>query len=273
MIVNPHIVELDAEHPGFKDIEYRQRRDMIALASEQFKGSPDTIPLIEYTEKEHDVWRFVSEKLSSLNQKYACEVHLEGIKALGISKDKIPQLRHISELMIEKTGFQMAPVKGLVPGKEFMRSFAEGIFYSTQYIRHTSQPGFTPEPDIIHEILGHAGGLYDPVISKIAREIGNAALKTEDENKLKELENIYWFVIEYGLVREGNKIKTFGAGNLSSYIDIERSVEDKKGHYPFDVEIVAKTSYDPTITQEKLFIADSFNDCYIQIKQYCNQIK
>lgn len=273
MIVNPHVVELDAEHPGFKDIDYRHRRDMIALASDQFKGSPETIPLIEYTDKEHEVWRFVSEKLSDLSERYACEVHLQGIKELGISKDTIPQLRTISQIMINKTGFQMAPVKGLVPGHEFMRSFAKGIFYSTQYIRHNSQPGFTPEPDIIHEILGHSGGLCDPVISKIAREIGNAALRTDDPEKLKELESIYWFVIEYGLVKEDNKIKTFGAGNLSSFIDIERSVEDKNGQYPFEVEVVAKTHYDPTITQEKLFIAESFDDCYMQIHQFCNQIK
>lgn len=272
MIINPHIVELDAEHPGFRDIEYRHRRDMIALASDEFKGSPNTIPIIDYHEKEHEVWRFVSEKLSDLSEKYACEVHLEGIKTLGISKQFIPQLRHISEIMINKSAFQMAPVKGLVPGKDFMRSFAGGIFYSTQYIRHNSQPGFTPEPDIIHEILGHSGGLCDPLISKIAREIGNSALKTNDENKLKELESIYWFVIEYGLVKENNKVKTFGAGNLSSFIDIQRSVEDTSCHYPFEIEIIAKTPYDPTITQEKLFVASSFEDCYKQINEYCRSI-
>jgi phenylalanine-4-hydroxylase len=274
MIINPETIELDADHPGFRDMEYRARREMIARASDQYKGTPETIPIIKYTDTENGVWRYVFEKLQSLNKDYACESHIEGIKALGIvTGDHIPQLKHISEIMIKKTGFQMAPVKGLVPGHEFIRSFAEGIFYSTQYIRHHSQPGFTPEPDIIHEILGHSGGLCDQVITRIAREIGNAALRTSDPERLAELGSIYWFTIEYGLVKEDNKIKTFGAGNLSSFIDLQRSVEDPSCHRPFEIEVIAKTPIDPTLTQDILFVANSFEDCYLQVKQFCDTIK
>jgi len=272
MIINPYIVELDADHPGFRDEEYRKRRDFIALESEKYNGSIESIPIIEYTDKELETWKYVYNRLIDLSSYYAFNEHVSGLSELGINGEEIPQLRYITEIMHKKTGFQMVPVKGLIPGKEFMQSFAEGFFYSTQYVRHHSTPGFTPEPDIIHEILGHASGLYSKDISKIAREIGNSALKTEDKDKLKKLENIYWFVIEYGLVKEEGKIKTFGAGNLSSFIDIKRCVEEKECHKPFEIEVIAKTSYDPTITQKTLFVAESFDDCYKQVKDFCNSL-
>lgn len=272
MIINPYIVDLDSEHPGFRDEEYRKRRDFIALESEKYNGSIDSIPIIEYTEKELATWKYVYDRLIELAPYYAFSEYISGLNDLGIYSDEIPQLRYITEIMSKKTGFQMVPVKGLIPGKDFMQSFAEGFFYSTQYIRHHTDPGFTPEPDIIHEILGHASGLYSKIVSKIAREIGNAALKTDDKNKLKKLENIYWFVIEYGLVKEEGKIKTFGAGNLSSFIDIKRCIEEKECHKPFDIEVIANTSYDPTITQRTLFLAEDFDDCYNQVRDYCNSL-
>src|SRR5690606_35429822 len=109
--------ELDADHPGFNDIEYRNRRDMIAMASEQYDGTVESIPVIEYTETEKEVWRHVIGKLKKLNPIYACEQHLEGLKLLKIDDNDIPQLRDISKLMVKHTGFQMAPVAGLVPTK------------------------------------------------------------------------------------------------------------------------------------------------------------
>jgi phenylalanine-4-hydroxylase len=272
MIINPYIVHLDADHPGFKDDEYRKRRDFIAIESEKYNGTIESIPIIKYTEKEINTWKYVYDKLIELSPYYAFSEHIIGLSELEICRDEIPQLRYITEIMVKKTGFQMVPVKGLIPGKIFMQSFAEGFFYSTQYVRHHSTPGFTPEPDIIHEILGHASGLYSKIVSKIAKEIGKAALKTDDQEKLKKLENIYWFVIEYGLVKEDGKVKTFGAGNLSSFIDLKRCVEDKECHKPFDIEVIANTSYDPTITQKTLFLAESFEDCYNQVRDYCNSL-
>lgn len=268
---NMYIIDLDADHPGFRDLEYRQRRDFIALESKKYNGTPESIPIISYLKKEHSIWRYVSEQLEDLNPRYACERHIHGMELLGISKEFIPQLKDITEIMITKTGFQMASVEGLVDTRGFLESFSKGIFYSTQYIRHHTQPGFTPEPDIVHDILGHAGGLCDKEITDIVRLIGQETQKTTTPEQMKALERIYWYTIEYGMCKEDGKIKTFGAGNLSSFIDIKRSVEAVNTHKPFDVEVVANTDYDPTVTQTTLFVIDSFKDCFNQIKQYCDR--
>jgi len=267
-----HVVELEADHPGFNDLEYRHRRDFIALESEKYDGSVGSIPLIEYTETEKEVWRFVAGNLKKLNDKFSCEQHIEGLKLLDISFEQLPQLRDISEKMVKYTGFQMAPVAGLVPTKEFLESFATNIFPSTQYLRHHSQPGFTPEPDMVHDALGHSGGLCDHTLTDIVREIGLAAALA-DEQTLKQLERVYWFTIEYGLIWEGKKLKTFGAGNLSSFIDIQRCIEAKEWHRPFYIEEVINTPYDPTIVQETLFIVDSLADCLAQVRDFCRSIK
>jgi phenylalanine-4-hydroxylase len=272
IVKKDHIVQLDADHPGFRDPEYRQRRDLIAIASEEYDGNPESIPIIKYTDTEQEVWRYVSRELHTLNQKYACEEHLHGLQLLEISQSEIPQLRFITEKTVKYTGFQMAPVAGLVPAKEFLENFYHGLFDSTQYVRHSSQPGFTPEPDIIHDVLGHSGGLCNKTITNIVREIGKAAM-IADEAHLRELERIYWFTIEYGLCKEGKQIKTFGAGNLSSFIDIERCIKDTSCHHPFIIEDVIKTPYDPTIPQRNLFIVDSLEECLEQVRDYCAAIK
>lgn len=270
MLLNPYTVELDADHPGFRDEEYRQRRDFIAKESEKYNGSIESIPVIVYTNKEKNVWRYAYSIIVDLAVEYAYSEHLEGLRELGIVAEEVPQLRYITEIMHRKTGFHMVPVKGLIPGKEFLRSFAEGFFYSTQYLRHHTVPGFTPEPDIIHDVLGHASGLYSQTISRIQKVIGQAATRTDDPDKLKQLDRIYWYVIEYGMIKEHGKIKTFGAGNLSSFIDIKRSVETTEDHLPFDISVIAKTDYDPTITQHKLFVGESFDSIYNEVKDYCN---
>ena len=166
------LVELDADHPGFSDPEYRERRNAIArLSLDHHEGDP--IPTVEYTDQEHEVWQIVSSEIAPRHERHACSSFLDSKASLGLPEDRIPQLTEVTDLLRPRTGFGYQPVAGLAPLREFYSSFARRTFYSTQYIRHPSVPKYTPEPDIVHEVIGHANQLADPNFAEICLEVGH----------------------------------------------------------------------------------------------------
>lgn len=175
-------VELEADHPGFKDPVYRERRIEIARrAKEHREGKP--LPRVEYSEEEVKAWGIIYDKLSTLHQKYACKEFryvfplLE--KECGYRRDNIPQLEDVSKFLKGITGFTLRPVAGLLSPRDFLNGLAFRVFHSTQYIRHPSQPLYTPEPDVVHELLGHVPLFCDPDIADLSQEIGLARLVFE----------------------------------------------------------------------------------------------
>jgi phenylalanine-4-hydroxylase len=149
--------ELEADHPGFHDPVYRSRRMMLANIADQYKYGEE-LPLINYTKEEIATWGTVYNKLKELQHKYACSEYLNIMplmeKHCGYSDNNIPQVRDISKFLKERTGFQIRPVSGLLSSRDFLNGLAFRTFFSTQYIRHSSKPLYTPEPDICHELLG-----------------------------------------------------------------------------------------------------------------------
>src|SRR5215207_8813807 len=168
------VVELAESHPGFADPVYRSRRNAIAgLAVGHAKGDP--IPHAEYTDEEQQVWALVTRELTAKHRKYAVSEFVHASERLGLPSDRIPQLEEVSELLAPLTGFRYLPAAGLVPLREFYSVLADGYFHSTQYIRHHSVPFYTPEPDVIHEVIGHANGLANPTLASLYEAAGGAS--------------------------------------------------------------------------------------------------
>lgn len=250
-------VELDDDHPGFADPEYRRRRDEIASISASHRpGEP--IPTVGYSEVEHDVWRVVSRELRPKHEKYACRAYNEAREALSLPQDHVPQLDEVSELLIPLTGFAYQPVAGLAPLREFYGAFAGRRFFSTQYLRHHSVPLYTPEPDIIHEVIGHANQLADPRFAAICEEVGKAVARTEQPEALAFMSRVFWFTLEFGVVHEDGEPKAYGAGILSSFgeMDFFQSAEIR----PLDYAEMGSTEYDITHYQPVLYAAPSFDE-------------
>lgn len=208
-------VELAGDHPGVTDPVYRSRRDELAgLAA---RWSPDQpIPEPIYTDAEHEVWATVSAALDQLHERHACRAFLEGKDALRLPVDRVPQLSEVGDLLEPRSGFRYWPVAGLAPLREFYASFAQGRFWSTQYLRHPSVPLYTPEPDVIHEVIGHANQLAAPGYADMYRLVGEAVERTRTESALRFLSHVFWFTMEFGVVYERGRPKAFGAGILSS---------------------------------------------------------
>jgi phenylalanine-4-hydroxylase len=158
--------ELTADHPGFSDPEYRKRRLQIAETAMQYRiGSP--IPPVSYTPEEVGTWTAIWDQLMPLLQRHACAEHVRLLPLLmencGYRRDNIPQIADISDFLHECTGFQMRPVAGLLSARNFLYGLAFRVFFSTQYLRHHSRPLYTPEPDLVHELMGHAPLFADQV--------------------------------------------------------------------------------------------------------------
>ena len=155
------LVRLDPDHPGFRDAglpgpAQRDRPHRPGLQA----GQP--VPRIDYSEEEHAVWRAVWEKLAPVHARHACRAYREARARLALDPRRIPQLADVNPLLKARTGFQMVPVAGLVTSRVFLGQLGQGTFLSTQYIRHASRPLYTPEPDVVHELIGHAASLCDP---------------------------------------------------------------------------------------------------------------
>jgi phenylalanine-4-hydroxylase len=252
--LDAHLVALDRDHPGFRDSTYRARRDAIArLALGHERGQPP--PHVEYTVEEGRVWTTALRALAPLHRRYACGSYLAAWRRVGLSPERIPQLAEISEQLTRATRFRYAPVAGLVTPREFMEHLADRTFLATQYMRHPSTPLYTPEPDLIHELVGHGPSLCDDRHAGINELFGHAT-RVADEASLEKLIRAYWYSIEFGVVREGDALKAVGAGLLSSFGELGR-FEREATLVPFELEVIERTPFDPTRYQATLFVAPS----------------
>jgi len=254
--VASHLVHLDPDHPGFRDQEYRRRRNTIArLALDYRPGEP--VPDVPYTRQEHRVWRKVWKKLGPLHQRLASKEYLAALQMIQMDKSEIPQLSQVNRALARCSGFRMEPVAGLIVARDFLCRLGVGVFLSTQYIRHHSRPFYTPEPDIVHELVGHAATLAHRHFAMLSRAFGEAARRTDDPELLLALERLYWFTLEFGVALECGQPKACGAGLLSSYGELGRFLKHAR-LVPLDIERVIGTPYDPTCYQATLFVAPSF---------------
>ena len=250
------VVHLGEDHPGFRDPHYRERRNEIAAAADAWSpGEP--IPRIAYTDVENGIWRTVSHELRAKHEKYACREYLEAKAALGLPEDRVPQLDEVTAKLQPLTGFRYHPAAGLVPLREFYGSLADKVFHSTQYVRHPSEPLYTPEPDIIHEVIGHGNMLASPRFAEVKRLAGEAARRVETEAALQFVADVFWFTLEFGVVWEDGELRAYGAGILSSYGEIEefRGMEIR----PIDFGEMGTIEYDITKYQPVLYAAESMD--------------
>lgn len=249
-------VQLGEGHPGLNDPVYRERRDLLATTASAWEpGEPS--PRVEYTDAEHEVWRVVSEDLREKHRTYACREFLEGKEALGLPVDHVPQLEDLSDALEPLTGFRYRPAAGLVPLREFYGVLAERSFWATQYVRHHSVPLYTPEPDVLHEVVGHGNTLAHPRFTALYEAAGAAARRVESDAALEFVSKVFWFTLEFGVLHEPDGLKAYGAGILSSPGEIEefRHMTIR----PLDIVAMAATEYDITRYQEVLYAADSFS--------------
>ncbi|KAI1703944.1 biopterin-dependent aromatic amino acid hydroxylase domain-containing protein [Ditylenchus destructor] len=287
---------LDADHPGFKDAEYRKRRMLFADIAINYKqGQP--IPRIEYTESEKKTWKTIYLKLRELHKKHACQEFLDNFELLerhcGYSPDNVPQLQDVCLFLKAKTGFRVRPVAGYLSARDFLAGLAFRVFNCTQYVRHHADPFYTPEPDTVHELMGHMALFADPDFAQFSQEIGLASLGASEED-LQKLATLYFFSIEFGLctsqeprrystagpLLNGQKAapakpnyKIYGAGLLSSAGELQHAVSDECPEIlRFDPDRVVQQECLITTFQTAYFYTRNFEEAQQKLRTFTNSM-
>jgi monomeric phenylalanine-4-hydroxylase len=260
-------LEFEPGHPGLGDQAYIDRRKELFALCRRHRLDRLGPPLIAYTDEEQRIWRQVSPKLDELHVAHASRIYLDAKRELGISERDIPQLRHLSEHLQKASGMRLVPAEGPIPYRTFYSYIAERGFPVTQFIRHGSKPEFTPEPDMIHDCLGHVPPLMNHDYAELLTLIGKAAVSVDSGEKVLALKRLSWFSIEFGLIEEEGETKIFGAGILSSLGEIPFSLSDQVEHRPFVTDEVIATDYDSSKMQELLFVIPSFQVLRREVEQ------
>ncbi len=246
-------VHLHDGHPGARDRAYRHRRNEIAAAALRWRpGEP--APLIDYHADEQAVWRTVCEHLAPLHERYAVGEFRAAAIGAGLASNRVPGLDDVSARVGACSGWRYVPAAGLVDLRTFYGALARRTFHSTQYVRHPALPLYTPEPDIVHEVIGHGHLLATPTFGELHRRAGAAAARLQTADSLRFLSRVFWFTLEFGVVVEDGELRAYGAGILSSYGELgEFGGMDLR---PLHLAEMGTADYDITKYQPVLYRAE-----------------
>ena len=247
-------VHLHDGHPGADDPGYRSRRNAIAAAALAWRpGGP--APTIEYDDAEEDVWRTVCRELAPLHARFAVSEFRAALAQVALPANRIPRLDDVSARLAPLGGWRYVPAAGLVDLRTFYGALADRRFHSTQYVRHPAMPLYTPEPDIVHEVIGHGHLLATPTFGELHRSAGVAARRLTRADSLRFLSRVFWFTLEFGVVVEDGALRAYGAGILSSYGELGefRAMQMR----PLDLLEMGTAEYDITRYQPVLYRAES----------------
>lgn len=238
---------------------------MYAAPLEQLRGdyagmaSDWTVPQRAdlYSGEEQAVWRLLVERQSALARRYACREFLEGLETLGIG-DTIPDFAAVNARLDALTGWRLVGVPGLIPDAAFYDHLAHRRFPVTVWIRQREEIDYLVEPDLFHDFFGHVPLLTDPVFADFMQAYGRRAIDAGPEN-IDRLARLYWFTVEFGLIRTPKGLKAYGAGILSSAAEVKHAIEGEAvQRLPFDAAMAMQRPYEIDKLQPTYFVLDDF---------------
>jgi phenylalanine-4-hydroxylase len=215
----------------------------------------------DYSAGEHAVWKVLYERQTALLRGRACNEFVTGMHALPIAADRIPDFEQLSEVLLRHTGWQIVAVPGLVPDEVFFEHLAHRRFPSGQFIRRADQLDYLEEPDVFHDVFGHAPMLMNPVIADFIQAYGEGGLRAQRLGTLPLLARVYWYTVEFGLLKQSDGLRIYGSGIASSRTESVFSLDDDSPHrIVFDLERVMRTRYRIDDFQECYFVLDRLDD-------------
>lgn len=216
-----------------------------------------------YTQAEHDIWRTLYARQIRMIERYAAAEFIEGTRTLNASPDRIPDLDETNRILEPICGWRMVPVPGLIPEEQFFAHLAHRRFPVTVWIRKPAELDYLVEPDIFHDFFGHVPLLTHPSFAKFMEAYGRAGPKAIAAGGLKMLARLYWYMVEFGLIRTPQGLRAYGSGILSSKGETAYCIESPKPHrIAFDLERVLRTDYLIDDYQQTYFVIDSFEQLF-----------
>ena len=241
---------------------YLARRSEIADQAAGVDGVPATIV---YQAEEHETWRIIHELLAPVWDHHAAESMHEARAALGLPADHIPQLDVVTAQLEPLTGFRYVAVPGTVPGLDFFGALGRKLFSSTQFIRWSGSIEYTEQPDLVHEVGGHAVSLANPKLAELHQLAGQASITAP--HQLTAIAAVFWYSIEFGVVREAGQWKAYGTGLLSSPGELGWFADHAEVR-PLDIADMIATPYDISTYQPIVFGASSLDEVHKTVGDY-----
>lgn len=214
-----------------------------------------------YSAQDHATWKTLFERQTRLLPGRACDEFIHGLRDLPLDADQIPDFRRLNEVLERRTGWQVVAVPGLVPDDVFFEHLANRRFPSGNFIRKPHELDYLEEPDVFHDVFGHVPMLMNPTMADFIQAYGQGGLRAQSLGVLDKLARVYWYTVEFGLVRQPNGLRLYGAGIASSASETVFSVEDASpNRIRFELERVMRTRYRIDDFQETYFVIDNLDD-------------
>ena len=214
-----------------------------------------------YTPEQHGVWKTLFERQTRLLPGRACDEFVQGMQNLPIGAEQIPDFRRLSDVLMQRTGWQVVAVPGLVPDEVFFEHLAHRRFPAGQFIRGANQLDYLEEPDVFHDVFGHVPLLMNPVMAAFIQAYGEGGLKALRLGHLDKLARVYWYTVEFGLLRQPDGLRLYGAGIASSYTESRFCLDSDSPHrLRFELERVMQTRYRIDDFQETYFVLNSLEE-------------
>ena len=217
----------------------------------------DAIAYPGYNAIDQESWQILYNRQMDLLPGRAGKAFLDGVNTLKLGPEQIPALSELSSILEETTNWKIARIPGLLHERDFFELLSKRIFPATDYIRGREEIDYTPAPDLFHDIFGHMPMLTEPAFADFYQLFGKAALNAKGVHR-PMLERLHWFTVEFGLIKQNDGMRIFGAGILSSKGEVVHALSDKVKTIPFSAEAVVTQDYDVWHLQNVLFVLDSF---------------
>jgi phenylalanine-4-hydroxylase len=215
-----------------------------------------------YGPEDHETWRLLFERQRRTLEGHVCEEYLDGLVALGIGPEGVPDFRRMNERLRRITGWEVVAVPGLIPSRPFFQMLASRRFPAGTFIRSREQLDYLEEPDIFHDVFGHVPLLTNPAYADYMKEYGRIGLDAMAKRGVKFLARLNWYTIEFGLIR------IYGAGIVSSFGEAKYVAGDPSANQlAFDLDRVLRTGYYIDDFQATYFVIDRFEDLFALLKR------
>jgi phenylalanine-4-hydroxylase len=215
-----------------------------------------------YTDEQHAVWAELVGRVLPNVQKHAAREYLEGFLVIGLQADRLPNLAEITKRLGPRTGWSSTPVSGFLPAPAFFEMLANRLFPTTTWLRSRESLEYTPEPDIFHDVFGHVPMHAHRVFGDFLQHYGRVCAAIQDQEILEKLGRLFWYTVEFGLIRQNGEIKVYGSGVISSYGECQNVINGGCRIHDFSLDEVLNTPVKVDELQKVLFAINSFDQMY-----------
>jgi phenylalanine-4-hydroxylase len=215
-----------------------------------------------YDDEAHDVWRVLYERRMATLNETGSAVFLEGIDRIGLSPSRVPDLADVNGRLAARTGWAAVPVSGFMPAADFFHCLSTKRFPTTVGVRPRAQLDYLPEPDIFHDVFGHVPLHSDPVFANFLQRFGALAAAASTEDEVTRMARLFWFTVEFGLIRERGQTRIYGSGLISSHGDAANALGERCERRPFEIDAVLNQPFEIDHFQDVLFVIDSFDQLF-----------